>query len=325
MVSKSLRLSTTNESQKNTVRLIANAKLNLGLRVLSKRPDGFHELRTLFQTISLADWIDLSYRPSRVREVTLEANLDIPHNLIVRAAHALLDEVGIAGRIHAKLTKRIPMGGGLGGGSANAAAMLLGLPALMKRRVPLTVLSRIGAALGSDIPFFLHGGRAIGLGRGTELYPLPDGPSEAVLLVTPGFPIATPEAYRKISANLGAESASTAAFEAQVWQGEGRGFYGDKRGSLVNDFEPSAFEQFPQLAAIQKRLWATGASPAGMTGSGSTMYGIYGSKQDAESAAAKLQPWKTVVVHTVMRRRFRAMWFKQLGKFSDGVSWPPAV
>ena len=254
-------------SRTHQARLISVAKLNLGLRVLYKRADGFHELRTLFQTISLADFIDVNYTASGAREIKLESKLDIADNLIVRAAHALLDEIGTNGKIHFKLKKNIPMGGGLGGGSSNAAAVLLGLPALMRKRVPMEVLSRIGAAMGSDVPFFLHGGRALGMGRGTELYPLPDGPPEPVLLVVPGFPISTPEAYRMISANLCQEAAAITAFEQQLWQGEGARFYQSERVGLQNDFEPSAFEQFPELAAIQKSLWRTGASPAGMTGS----------------------------------------------------------
>ena len=309
-------------SRTHQARLIAVAKLNLGLRVLYKRTDGFHELRTLFQTISLADSISVSYTASSAREITLESELDIADNLIVRATHALLDEIGTGGKILFKLKKNIPMGGGLGGGSSNAAAVLLGLPALMGTCVPMEVLSRIGAALGSDVPFFLHGGRALGLGRGTELYPLPDGPTEPVLLVVPGFPISTHEAYKMISANLGSATASTSTFEAQL-QGEGARFYQKKRVNLQNDFEPSAFAQFPELAAIQKSLWRTGASPAGMTGSGSTMFGFYENRDEAKAAAEKLKNWGTLAASTVTRRKFRAMWFKQLGVHSDGESWPP--
>lgn len=310
-------------SRTHQARLIAVAKLNLGLRVLCKRADGFHELRTLFQTISLADSIDISYTASKTREITLESELAIADNLIVRATYALLNEIGTGGKIHFKLKKKIPMGGGLGGGSSNAAAILLGLPALMGKRVPLEVLSRIGAALGSDVPFFLHGGRALGLGRGTELYPLPDGPAEPVLLVVPGFPISTPEAYRMISANLGPDATSTSTFEAQLWQGEGERFYQKKRVHLQNDFEPSAFAQFPELAEIQKSLWRTGASPAGMTGSGSTLFGFHENQDKAKAAGTKLKNWRTIAASTVTRRKFRTTWFKQLGTYSDCKSWPP--
>ncbi len=307
-----------------SARLVATAKLNLGLRVLYKRPDGFHELRTLFQSIGLADWIDVQYAASRSREVTLESELNIADNLIVRAANALLDETGRGARVSFKLTKRIPMGGGLGGGSTDAAAVLLGLPALMGIRVPMELLSRIGASLGSDVPFFLHGGRALGLGRGTELYPLPDGPSEPVLLVTPGFPISTPEAYQTLSARLGGGAFSTAGFEDEVWRSDGRRFYRDKRASLENDFEGPAFAQFPELAAIQRKLWSTGASPAGMTGSGSTMYGVYENRRALAAAEVGLKRWRTFRTMTVSRVQFRKLWFKPLGEHSDGLNWPPS-
>ena len=299
-------------SKPSSARLIATAKLNLGLRVLYKRIDGFHELRTVFQSIALADRIDVTYQPSRSREVTLESELEIPDNLIERAAHALLDELDQAGRFHFRLTKRIPMGGGLGGGSTDAAAVLLGLPVLMGKRAPMEVLTRIGAGLGSDVPFFLHGGRALGLGRGTELYPLPDGPSEPVLLVTPGFPISTPEAYRALSQRLGAEPARTDEFEARIWSSEGLRHHQVAREALKNDFEGPAYAQFPQLREIQQALWKTGASPAGMTGSGSTMYGIYQRKEDAVRARVALSKWSTLITTTISRERFRHLWFKQL-------------
>ncbi len=307
-----------------SARLIATAKLNLGLRVLYKRPDGFHELRTLFQSIALADWIDVRYTPSRSREITLKSELNIADNLVVRAANAVLDETGKGGRVHFRLTKRIPMGGGLGGGSTDAAAVLLGLPVLMGVRVPMEVLSQIGGHLGSDVPFFLHGGRALGLGRGTELYPLPDGPTEPVLLVTPSFPISTPEAYRTLSDRLAGDAASTSAFEAEVWQSAGARFYRGKRESIKNDFEGPAFGQFPELARIQRRLWATGASPVGMTGSGSTMFGVYENIAALASAEIVLKRWRTLRSATMSRARFRKMWFKQLGANCDGLRWPPS-
>ena len=307
-----------------TARLIAPAKLNLGLRVLYKRPDGFHELRTLFQTISLADTITVSYAPGRGSEVTLDSELKIPNNLIVRAAEALLEETGARGRVHFSLKKRIPMGGGLGGGSTNAAAVLLGLPALLGKRVPINVLSTIGAKLGSDIPFFLYGGRALGLGRGTELYPLPDGPAEALVLVVPGFPVATPDAYRALSARLASDGGATARseFEAELWQGEGRRFFSPK-AAVVNDFEPVVFQQFPELIKIQKKLARTGASPAGMTGSGSTMYGVYESPAAAAEAVARLKPWQAIPAKTITRSAYRKMWLRQLHNHVDSEAWPP--
>src|SRR5258707_14255660 len=148
------------------------AKINLDLRVLNKRPDGFHELRTIVKTVSLADTIEIEYQPGRTR-VDINSNLNIPDNLIVRAAHSVLKATGATGRIGFVLKKRIPLGGGLGGGSSNAAAVLLGLPVLLRRRLSVEKLIELAAALGSDVPYFLVGGTALGLGPGTELYPLP--------------------------------------------------------------------------------------------------------------------------------------------------------
>src|SRR5580698_9312270 len=130
------------------VTLRSLAKINLDLRVLHKNPDGFHELRTVFQTISLADTIHVEFEPARRRTIGIEDGLGIPDNLIVRAADAMLDEMKVAARVHFRLEKRIPMGGGLGGGSSNAAAVLLALPVLAGRQVSMERLTRIGAQLG---------------------------------------------------------------------------------------------------------------------------------------------------------------------------------
>src|SRR5437660_5176558 len=132
------------------------AKLNLDLRVIGKRPDGYHELRTVFQTISLADTLDIEFTPARRTFIELAGNLHIPNNLVVRAAEALVERAGVRGEIRFGLTKRIPMGGGLGGGSSNAAAVLLTLPVLAGKAVRMEELGEMGAEMGSDVPFFLY-------------------------------------------------------------------------------------------------------------------------------------------------------------------------
>ncbi len=147
-------------------RVKAFAKVNLTLEILGRRPDGFHDLRTVFQTISLHDAIDVEFTPGRRSDVDLDSNLQIANNLIVRAARAVLDETNAKGRVGFVLRKRIPMGGGLGGGSADAAAVLLALPVLTGRPIDWVRLVEIGSTLGSDVPFFLLGGTALGLGRG---------------------------------------------------------------------------------------------------------------------------------------------------------------
>ncbi len=177
------------------------AKINLDLRVLNKRSDGFHELRTIFQTVSLADTIEIEYQPGRTR-VDINSNLNIPDNLIVGAAHSVLKATGATGRVGFVLKKRIPLGGGLGGGSSNAAAVLLALPWLLRKWVPFEKLMELAAELGSDVPFFLMGGTAVGLGRGTELYPLPDIQNLPALLISPGIHVSTPDAYLELRRQL---------------------------------------------------------------------------------------------------------------------------
>ena len=166
--------------------LPALAKINLDLRVIGKRADGYHELRTIFQTISLADSIDVKFSPRGRTSIVLDDPLRIPENLVERAARLVMKAMRASGRVEIGLKKRIPMGAGLGGGSSDAAAILLGLPALAGREIPLPRLIDLAQQLGSDVPFFLLGGRAAGIGRGTELFPLPDLPLQYGVLAAPG-------------------------------------------------------------------------------------------------------------------------------------------
>jgi 4-diphosphocytidyl-2-C-methyl-D-erythritol kinase len=157
-------------------RVRAYAKINLDLRVLARRPDDYHELRTVFQTISLADDLEISFTPASHTRIAVEGAPEIEDNLVVKAAALVLDAAGVTGDVGFRLRKRIPMGAGLGGGSSDAAAVLLALPVLAGARLDIGKLACLGAQLGSDVPFFLLAGTAVGLGRGTELYPLPDSP-----------------------------------------------------------------------------------------------------------------------------------------------------
>jgi len=178
------------------------AKINLDLRVLARREDGFHDLRTVFQSISLADKIDIEFEPARRRNITIDDTLAIPDNLILRAAHAILDEMRISARVSFRLEKHIPMGGGLGGGSSNAAAVLLALPVLAGKIVPMERRAELAAGFGSDVPFFLHGGTQLGFGRGGELYPQSDVYLTPIVLVTPDLHVATGPAYEALGRGL---------------------------------------------------------------------------------------------------------------------------
>jgi 4-diphosphocytidyl-2-C-methyl-D-erythritol kinase len=294
------------------------AKINLDLRVLHKRPDGFHELRTIFQTISLADSIGIEYTPGRSTRIELET--DIPNNLIVRAAEVVLRQTKASGSVEFQLRKRIPMGGGLGGGSSDAAAVLLALPVLTGKPISFEKLLEIAAGLGSDVPFFLFGGTAVGIGRGTELYAV-DAPAETLaVLVTPGVHVSTPAAYQGLDRAMGMDSLRIPSFQSVAWQTE-------QNGKAVNDFETVVFDQHPQLRLIKNELLKLGARPALMSGSGSTLFGLFADRTARDQAARTLkQEFGNEKVHPVSligRRRYRAMWWRQLLPHVEGKTWPP--
>jgi 4-diphosphocytidyl-2-C-methyl-D-erythritol kinase len=300
------------------VRVRALAKINLDLRVLAKRPDGYHELRTIFQTISLADTLDIAFTPGRKIAIEIDDPQAIPGNLAVQAAEAALEAVGAAGRVEIRLAKRIPMGAGLGGGSSDAAAVLLALPPLAGRLVEMPRLYRAAAALGSDVPFFLLGGTAVGIGRGAELFPLPDRGPQTGLLVAPRVHVSTAEAYRRLSPRLTSESQQNKIVTFQsLWWGGGVG------EAARNDFEAVVFEQVPHLARLKKRLLAAGASRALMTGSGSALFGLFRTGAEASRARRALEGEDARRFSLVSRARYRAMWWRALKEHIDQRTWPP--
>ena len=313
-------------------RVSALAKINLDLRVLAKRPDGFHELRTIFQTISLADSLDLVFTPGRQTAIELEDALGIPDNLVVRAARLAMEAMRATGRVEMRLTKRIPMGAGLGGGSSDAAAVLLALPALVGRAVDLPELSRIAGELGSDVPFFLLGGTAVGIGRGTELFPLPDAPRLPGVLVAPDVHVNTAQAYRDLSLRLTTESQQNKifSFQAHIWGGSavarGGGGVAPGGGGIdwpANDFESVVFEQHRDLAILKKRLERAGASVAMMTGSGAALFGLYRDGDGVSRALNALGEERAFRISLVSRVRYRGKWWRELGEHIKPKIWPP--
>lgn len=296
-----------NKNNSCLVRVPAFAKLNLSLRVLFKRADGYHELRSVFQTISLADEIGICFRRARRTEIGMSGNVDIPDNLIVRAARLCVEEMHVSAAVDFKLEKRIPMGAGLGGGSSDAAAVLLALPALAGKSVPMERLMQLAAQLGSDVPFFLLGGTAAVLGRGEELYPLEDLRCPHVLVVSPDVHVSTAEAYRALSGRLTSESAHAklAAFQAALWGGE---------DAAANDFEQVVFEQHPGLKSIRNRLLRAGATTARMTGSGSSVFGIFPGRREMDAAAGVLGNERVSRVRFISRASYRETWRRRLGQ-----------
>jgi 4-diphosphocytidyl-2-C-methyl-D-erythritol kinase len=318
-------------SRRATVKSLA--KINLDLRVLNQRPDGFHELRTVFQTISLADTIDIEYEPARRTSISIEDPLAIPGNLVVKAAQAVLDALKIHARVHFRLRKQIPMGGGLGGGSSNAASILLALPVLIGR--PLAV-QRIAAELGSDVPFFLTGGAAVGIGRGTEVYEIPDVKPEPLLVISTGLHVATGPAYQALGRGLTGDDSSSKIneFQAFVRVLASRHSAGAASPFSANDFEAVVFREFPQLQTIERKLSKLGTSRGRpgvrMTGSGSAIVAIFGSRLERDRAEAVLKGDRVFGRYLVepcaliSRRSYQKLWRRQLGQHirSDQSLWP---
>ncbi|MBM3744631.1 MAG: 4-(cytidine 5'-diphospho)-2-C-methyl-D-erythritol kinase [Acidobacteria bacterium] len=307
-------------------RLRALAKINLSLKVLGKRPDGYHELRTVFQTVSLADTLEVEFEPARRTRLEVSSRPEIPGNLVERAAWLALEAMRVTGRVTLRLRKRIPVGSGLGGGSSDAAAVLLALPVLAGRRIPPARLIELGGELGSDVPFFLLGGTALGLGRGTELYPLADVPAARGLLVAPGFAVSTAEAYQALELELTspASPAIISSFQSWVWGGPEHPRAGPDLAGGENDFEAVVFTLHPGLGALKRRLEESGAKPAMLSGSGSAMFGLFVSPAAVQRARRRLGGQQVFPISLVGRARYRRLWWRQLEGHVKGRSWPPA-
>jgi 4-diphosphocytidyl-2-C-methyl-D-erythritol kinase len=292
------------------------AKLNLDLRVLARRPDGFHELRTVFQTISLHDTIGIEFEIAKRNQIEVSSSIDIPDNILVRSAIRVLSTLRLKARVRFTLQKRIPMGAGMGGGSSNAATVLLALPILAGKSLPLTTLHGLAQSLGSDVPFFLYGGTALGLGRGTELYPLPDLPSHHALVVSTGLHVSTAEAYRLLKRPPATaltsldESPMLREFQTIAWTMHGVRL---KHFPLKNDFEDAVFKTHPELAAVARKLRKLGAQPALMTGSGSALFGLFSGAEAARGAAASFPRARAFPVRFLTRRQYAAKWHSALG------------
>ena len=250
----------------HSITLAAPAKINLSLRILGKRPDGFHELETLMAPIMLADEIEIAH--GRGKEITLTCNdPGIPtgsENLCVKAAVAFLEEVGLDDGVAISLLKRIPHGAGLGGGSSDAAAVLKGLNDLFDRPLVNEELHRIGSRLGSDSPFFLADGPSWCRGRGEILEPASELPRRHLLLVKPPFPITTVWAYGKYSELKQSEKLSEPLEKQSLGSHE-----------IINDLEIPVFKKYILLPLLKQWLREqSGVESAFMTGSGSAMVAV---------------------------------------------------
>jgi 4-diphosphocytidyl-2-C-methyl-D-erythritol kinase len=292
------------------VRIPSFAKINLRLDILGKRADGYHELRTIFQTVSLHD--ELRLRASNSNEISLTihgneelASEPVKKNLAYRSVEAVRRELKIRHGVEIELRKTIPSGGGLGGGSSNAAAALFGYLQLVGRKLPMAVLLKLAASLGADVPIFLFGGRALGAGRGDEIYPLPDIKKLALLIVAPrDIRVPTPDAFRWLNAPLrNAATLTKLAADPKLWEFCALSWSALGSG-LSNDFEKPVFKRYNRLDQIKRVLLQKGAAEASLAGSGSAVFGVFPSPAMARRAAVGFPHDLTFVCETISRDRY---------------------
>ena len=275
------------------MRIKSFAKINLGLEVLGKRPDGFHEIRTLFQGIDLHDILDIDV----LEEGEIRLSGDDPSipwdetNLVYQAARLLRERCGVARGAAIRVEKRIPAGGGLGGGSGNAAMTLRALDALWGCGLSRDELKDLAAALGSDAAYFLEGGLCLGEGRGERLTPLPDLPALPLVLAFPGFPVPTALIYRSFderssrSGEPGARPLTSGPKDSRI-----NGFLETRKfGRLENELEDTIFSLYPTLLEYKSLFREQGADLSLVTGSGSAVFGLF---RDAGAAGRCLEAAK---------------------------------
>jgi 4-diphosphocytidyl-2-C-methyl-D-erythritol kinase len=275
------------------VKIRAPAKLNLSLRIIGKRADGYHLLDSVMVPISLYDEI-IIVRESGKRgaKTNPAAKLIVvckhplvpsgPRNLVYRAAALLMQMSAANGRHRIEIRKRIPVGAGLGGGSSDAAATLIGMNRLLALDLSVSKLRRIAAPLGADVPFFIDARPARARGIGEQLTPIREFPRLWAIVLYPGFPVSTSSVYRKFTLTLTKPTANT-SINSLLRSADGL------RKLLVNDLESVTFKRYPELGLLKENLIREGAVAALMSGSGSSVFGIFTSRQSAEKAFRRLR------------------------------------
>ena len=252
-----------------------SAKINLTLRVGARRPDGFHDIRSVLQSIALSDRLTIAAERGPLRlDVRPGVAPEGPANLVWRAATTLWKAIGRSGEPHGvrlTLEKEIPSAAGLGGASADAAAALVGLHAFWRARLSRRAVFELAAELGSDVPFFLVGGTALALGRGEDVVPLADVRPMRLALVKPPFAVVTPDAYRWFDADLDERQLpETDAVSAALDVG-----WPTDPLRLINDLQAPVGRRHPDIAAMTHALARAGARAALMSGSGSAVFGVF--------------------------------------------------
>jgi 4-diphosphocytidyl-2-C-methyl-D-erythritol kinase len=273
--------------------LKAHAKINWSLLVTGKRSDGYHSIRSLIQCLSLHD--TLTFEESGTIDVITDADIELKKNLVYRAAHLLRKASGIRKGARIKLSKNIPIAAGLGGGSSNAACTLKGLIKLWDINMPDTDISSLAASLGSDVPFFMNGPSALVEGRGENVSPVTINTACTIVLAKPHFGVSAAEAYsgvRNTSASDNTIELLLSALSEQDYE---------SLSSLVrNDLEKPVFKTYPAIKEIKDRMLQSGAVVSAMSGSGSTVFGVFRNRQEGTRAIASFQPLWSVTAETLI-------------------------
>ncbi len=281
-----------------------SAKINLTLRVGPLRADGFHEVRTLMQSIAINDVVTVTSRTGPFGLLVRAPGVPPDRtNLVWRAAEKLWKGAGRAGDprdAHVKLDKHIPTEAGLGGGSADAAAALVGLNQVWNLKLPRRELMRLAGELGSDVPFFLQGGTALGAGRGEELYPVDDLERLGVVLIKPSFGVSTADAYRWLdedrAAGLPDQAPGGRVHEVEAGWPAGA-------VTLINDLQGPVARRHPAIDEMVSACVREGAMAAAMTGSGSAVFGIFADSVARRAAGRLKRPdWLVTLTRTLGRR-----------------------
>jgi 4-diphosphocytidyl-2-C-methyl-D-erythritol kinase len=285
-----------------SIQLRSYAKINWTLDVLFRREDGFHELRTIYQSVSLYDTLYLTKTSGEIVVTCEDSRVPCDEtNLAHRAAVQLREAAGIEGGVRIQITKRIPVAGGLGGGSSNAAAVLLGLARLWNTGLDQSRMIEIAMALGSDVPFFLVGGTALGIGRGEEVYPFEQVACDNLVLANPGFAVSTAAAYSKLSRLTRQEAVRIIPLTLLAAKG-----IRELPLAAGNDLEEVVEAAYPEIAEVKRRLLSLGARGALMSGSGATVFGVFDNSQTAEQARDQVRAagWWAEAVRTINRREY---------------------
>jgi 4-diphosphocytidyl-2-C-methyl-D-erythritol kinase len=302
----------------DTRNVLAPAKVNLFLEVLGKRPDGYHDIRSVVAPVSLFDEVGLTATGGAIETTTIlsddlptemAAGLDSEHNLATRAARLLRDETGHAGGARIELTKRIPVGGGMGGGSSDAAAVLVGLNELWGTRVPRQRLIEIGARLGSDVPALVHGGLVLAEGVGERVRPVLEGRKRFgsenhppmrvwwLVLANPLFAVSTRDMYARWKPSLTGKAHDINNTLLALGTGDTR----QARSMLFNGLEETVCRKYPAIEMLIEAVRRSGALSAIMSGSGASVFGVAEDEASARRVEMGLRDhvgfpiWSTVV------------------------------